>query len=258
MIGSHLLGRKPSPPDPRDYKMGDVVGDEYGSFINALMSLLRTLFDRFFGKDEPDPVEPPGPVQPGIDDPVRWTIVNQLDQEDTPHCVGFAGAHWESAEPVPFIVHNEEGHRLYYGCKVTDGETGEENGTWVRSLAQVLQTEGRIGPYYFADDTDGAKGLMEVRQWLREHGPVVFGTTWYYNMFDPDASGVVTAGDREVAGGHSFLCIGDEPANQELIFQNSWGSGWGDYGLFRMHYDLVKELIDDYGEAMGTTEFARA
>jgi hypothetical protein len=155
-------------------------------------------------------------------------------------------------------VNNEEGHSLYYQCKVGDNEPDEENGTWVRSLAEVLKGNGRIGPYYFADDSDPDKGLLEVRQWLREHGPVVFGTTWYYSMFEPDENAIVTAGDRDVAGGHAYLCIGDIPGLKLLAFQNSWGDGWGEKGCFYMPYSLARELIDDYGEAMGTTEVPRA
>ncbi len=260
-IGPHLLGRRPSPPDDRDYKMAAALPDT-GGFFTRLFYWLKKLLGLIWSPNDPvvDPDPPaPEPVpgeEPDLTQMISWLAGDVLNQADTPHCVGFAGAGFEGADPVQFPATNEEGHRLYYLCKEEDGEPHEENGTWVRSLAKSLQKEARIGPYYFADDSDGSKALEEVRLWLRVHGPVVFGTDWFDDMFRPNYQGYVfPTGDY--AGGHGYLCIGDDPMTETLLFQNSWDLDWGDGGFFRMLYDDVRYLLGREGEAMGTTEYPR-
>ena len=53
-IGPHLLGRKPSPPDDRDYKMADRLGSGR-NWIEQLIDWIVSLFK----SDPPSPTPPP-------------------------------------------------------------------------------------------------------------------------------------------------------------------------------------------------------
>lgn len=164
-MSEYGLGRKgKSPHDPRDFRMAAALpAPWYVRLVRWFLSLFS---------QTPDP--PPPPPPPGDEPYIRHTVA-QLDQEQTPHCVGFAGAHFEAADPIEDIVVNATGDANYYACKIIDGEPRAEDGTFVRSLAKVFRNQGHIGAYYFADSVDDILG------WLRQYGPVVIwaptGTT---------------------------------------------------------------------------------
>jgi hypothetical protein len=75
------------------------------------------------------------------------------------------------------------------------------------------------------------------------------GTTWYDGMFYPDSHGVIRPTGADV-GGHEYLCSGVSVTNRMLRFQNSWGSGWGDYGKFYMTFDDFASLLAAGGDAV--------
>lgn len=111
------LGRIPSIPDKRDYRMADY------------MSKLT---------------------------PHQWVDQRVLDQGSTPHCVGFSWAGWGISTPVVDTYANKDGNRIYYEAKVIDGEAGQENGSSVRSGAKAMQSDGRLKVYYFASSIQEA------------------------------------------------------------------------------------------------------
>ena len=118
------LGRKPSPPDSRDYKLRD--------YLTAFPD---------FAKDSK-----------------AWLVGPVRDQGDTPHCVGFSGIHWQNAEPVLNLLTERDGHDLYDRCKELDGD--DEDGSYVRTLARVLKNMGRLDSYAFGTLFDARKFLL--------------------------------------------------------------------------------------------------
>ena len=240
-IGSHLLGRKPSPLDPRDYKMVERL-QGYGRpwYVRLWYWVLSLVVA------EPPPPPPPGPAPDPFHNYVRHSAV-QLDQGDTPHCVGFASAHWEGADPVEGAVTNSTGHDIYYLCKIKDGETGAEDGTYVRTAAAVLKSLSRLDAYYFADN------ITQIRDWLRTFGSVIMGTDWLEDMFYPDNDGYVNV-SGSVAGGHSYIVLGDLTTEEAFLCQNSWGSEWGIGGRFKVKWNDMAQLLAAQGEACGAAE----
>lgn len=185
--------------------------------------------------DKPAPIPPPSSAPPTSPPPSPspstsrvWADPVVLDQGQTGHCVGFGGSGFLASDPVEDQgVDNAFGHALYYDCKVIDGEPKAEDGSTVHSLAKVLTQKGRLSKYAWAST------VAAMQQWVTTEGPVVMGTDWDNDMFDPDANGFVKPGGG-IAGGHCFLMVGYHADRDAFEFVNSWGTGWADGGHFFM------------------------
>ena len=114
----HGLGRLPSPPDSRDFRMADAMQQ--------------------------------------LPESKTWHSDRVLNQLETPHCVGFSWAGWGIASPIEDPWGDPMGHDIYRECKIVDGQPGEENGSTLRSGAKVMKKRGHIGTYFFADSIDEA------------------------------------------------------------------------------------------------------
>ena len=109
-LGPHLLGRVPSIPDERNYPMSAFLGDTPTKFdvlmaavdkshssvaVKALLDYLAPYLKALIPTPSPQPTPtptpvPPIPVPPGPAPAVtEWLDSEQLDQGQTPHCVGF-------------------------------------------------------------------------------------------------------------------------------------------------------------------------
>ena len=214
MKTEHGLGRRPSPPDSRDYLMADAVRELEKLYV---------------------------PRQPKV-----WHSDKVLDQGRTPHCVGFAWAGWGISAPVEDPWCDLTGHDIYRACKVLDGEPGAENGSTVRSGAKVLEKRGRVGTYFFAKSVD------EALDYLARFGPVVFGSVWTESMFRPSFFGKVIRPMGKVVGGHAWLAIGVDATY--VTIRSSWGTGWGKDGDARISIADLKAIWKQGGEACAATE----
>lgn len=164
------------------------------------------------------------------------------------NCVGFSGASWGINLPVNTLFTNEDGHRMYYECKIIEGEPEQENGAYVRSIAKVLKNNGRLEAYAFAPD------MATIRWWLLNKGPVIAGTIWTQSMFTPDENNIITI-DQNVVGGHAFV-INEVREDGYFGIQNSWGKDWGDNGKAYIHYLDFEKIFKYGGEAMAAVELA--
>jgi hypothetical protein len=271
--GPHLLGRQPSPPDDRDFPLGAFL--ENDDPLDAALAVLQASHAAKATKTwaavaterikamspspppTPDPTpnptpnptpDPPPPAPSPSGGAVSWTDVRgTLDQGQTPHCVGFGWAQWGNTDPVEDNFANADGDAIYAECKIIDGEPGQQNGSNVRSGAKAMKNRSRLNTYAFASSID------EATKWVLAHGPVVMGTDWTNDMFNPDGNHFVkpTGG---VAGGHCYLLVGYDPGAKVLEFQNSWGSSWGKSGRFYMHQADAEKLFTSQGEACAAVE----
>jgi hypothetical protein len=260
-VGPHLLGRIPSDEDDRDYKMrtlldADSRPTELDLALDALLASHSSksvkrwaqLVTARLQPVSPDPIPPIPPIPSPDPSPTEnpWTTQVQLDQGETGHCVGFGWAQWGDTTPINDSYVDDDGHAIYYECKVIDGETGQENGSQVRSGAKAMKNRGRIDAYVFAENMD------DIEEWVKTKGPVVVGTDWTNDMFEPDEKGFVrpTGG---FAGGHCYLLVGwDDKDN--LTFHNSWGISWGLNGFFYMKAADFATLLASEGEACAGLE----
>lgn len=271
-LGPHLLGRIPSTPDARDYKMSRFLSED--ALVAALKGVAASHWESRAIKrwaelvtarlvaltpaptPTPDPIPIPVPVPtpeptptPVPESLVEWACLINLDQGQTSHCVGDGWADWHNSDPVAGGYTQADADSIYYEAKAIDGEPGQEDGSQVRSGAKAMQNRGRLSAYAFASS------LADVRAWLRTKGPVVFGTNWTTDMFTPDGNGYI-APTGQVEGGHCFLALADIPEEDAIMFLNSWGTEWGLSGYFKMKTADVATLLGQEGEACAAVELA--
>lgn len=221
-MAEHGMGRNPSPYDARNWPV----------------SRLRALIDE------------------GIAVPMSWSDPVLLNQGQTNHCVGYAGAGFlataQAAAPENPSVTNADGERIYYACKVRDTQPRQENGTSIWQLAHELKGEGIIDAYAFG-------GFSESKEWVQDHGPVVIGTNWYTGMDHSDTAGMIHRSGT-VRGGHATLWRAtDSIAVDTETLRNSWGTwgfrGSGDAGISAT--DLAQLIDNENGDAMCAVKFVQ-
>jgi hypothetical protein len=253
-LGRHLLGRIYE-PDPRDWSLSRLMEVAEPPAATLQMTVEQILGETTYFSNWPDYLvfwrwlkkqKKPEPTPTGDTTP-GWELKLQLDQGQTGHCVGFGWSGWVDAMPVEGTYQNADGHALYYECKVIDGEPLAENGSYVRSGALALRNRGRLSAFGFATTTD------EIDDWINNHGPVVVGTSWTDDMFNPDAQGFVKPTGAD-AGGHCYVMIEKIDSEDAYVFQNSWSAGWGQNGRFKMKRSDFGSLLSDFGEACCAAE----
>lgn len=176
------------------------------------------------------------------------------DQDRFPQCVGFAWAHYIEDGPV---THKGEAPIispavLYDWAQKNDEWPGTNYpGTSVRAGAKAAQAFDFISGYEWAWDLD------TVVKALLTKGPVVVGTNWYGEMFNPNSAGVIKIGG-DVEGGHAYLLNGVNTVGKTIRIKNSWGRFWGRGGHATISFKDMERLIGEYGEACIATEIKKA
>jgi len=161
------------------------------------------------------------------------------DQQQTPHCVGFAWSHWLANVPIAQWL---DPHGLYRLAEHLDEWPGEQDqGTSVRAAAKVLAQIGLIAEYRWTWNLD------DTLNTLLELGPVVLGLNWYAGMEKPDREGIVRAAGR-LLGGHAFLANGADRRRGLVRCKNSWGKTWGRRGRFWIPFADLARLMAEQGE----------
>lgn len=165
------------------------------------------------------------------------------DQGSTPHCVGFAWAHWQACPPRPAYL---DGHGIYSLCLFVDEWPGErDQGTSVRAAAKIYQRVGMLREYRWAKSQ---KALLYT---LLEVGPVVAGTNWCEGMDTPDDDGLLHVAGGDL-GGHAYLVDGVNLDAGLARVKCAWwedGRPWGDNGRAWISLKELWQLIDADGEA---------
>lgn len=77
--------------------------------------------------------------------------------------------------------------------------------------------------------------VTDRKQALVEHGPMVAGMAVYSDFFGYK-TGVYRRKSNELRGYHAISVIGYDDAEKCWICKNSWGTGWGDGGFFKIGY----------------------
>lgn len=181
-----------------------------------------------------------------------------LDQGDTGTCVGHGWRGWLDGAPLmtksgpnPFDLYRA--FVLQDEWDDNDNEATASNdelqaGTSVRAGAKVLQEQGRIKNYLWAQNAE------DVRAWhLAGFGTVVLGITWREGMFEPDRDSYLS-NTGPIAGGHCVKTTGWSDDHNAVRIQNSWGRMWGESGRAWIRRDDLDALILEDGEACAAVE----
>ncbi len=89
-----------------------------------------------------------------------------------------------------------------------------------------------------------------MKEWLSTKGSLT-GCFIVYQDFFAYSSGVYRHVSGEAAGGHCVEIIGYNDEEAAWICKNSWGSGWGDGGFFKMAYGECQ--IETWAGPFGVT-----
>lgn len=135
-------------------------------------------------------------------------------------------------------------HDIYALATTLDPFTGawppDDTGSSGLAAAKASQRLGFGGEYRWI--FNGAQG---VRQQVQLGRIVAVGTRWDWNMFNPDANGIVEPGGGE-AGGHEWAVRGDDVDRDLALARCWWGPGFRDFWIRWSHLD---ELLADNGDA---------
>lgn len=148
--------------------------------------------------------------------------------------------------------------RLYHEETAADEFAAEwppdDTGSSGLGIARALKARGLVGSYVHATTADDLVSLLQA-------GPVLLGVPWFEDWFRPNADGFVDSGKwaiSKLAGGHEILAIGVDEVAQDaaghvipektvIRLRNSWSTGWGLAGEFRMRlstYVALRPHID--------------
>jgi hypothetical protein len=76
--------------------------------------------------------------------------------------------------------------------------------------------------------------------------PVIVGTTWYEDMFNPSKGYLNVSG--AVAGGHEYLVLGANLRGRYVTMLNSWSKAWGVNGRARIRFADFQRLLNEDGD----------
>lgn len=171
-----------------------------------------------------------------------WRCPDVLDQGSEGACVGFAWAHEAGAYPKRWATSNEVAFDVYRRARQLDIWEGEDyDGTSVLAGAKSAVERGWLKEYRWAFSLD------DLLTAVSRTGPVVMGTWWWSEMWEPDERGFIEPRGQRI-GGHAYIINSVSVRRRDVGGVNSWGLGWGDKGRFRMTWDAVEALLHDEGE----------
>jgi len=78
----------------------------------------------------------------------------------------------------------------------------------------------------------------DMKNWMSAKGPLATCFT-VYDDFYAYSNGIYSHVRGNVVGGHCVSVVGYNDTDQYWICKNSWGTGWGESGFFRIAYGQV-------------------
>ena len=119
------------------------------------------------------------------------------------------------------------------------------NGNCNNSCQNWGDSTYKIGSWSYVS-SGSSPTVSTLRNAVYENGPVVVVFDVYSDFYSY-RSGVYSYTSGIYEGGHAVLVVGWNDTDNAFIVKNSWGTGWGESGYFRIAYS----------ELTGTTRLAR-
>jgi len=178
-----------------------------------------------------------------------WNVGEVLNQHTTSACVGFSWGQFLQSEPVQTVPAKDMfGYcfDLYREAQRIDQWPGEEPqyyGTSIEAGWGILKNRGLV-----KDCLAWGTSIEQIAKYVLERGCVNAGTPWYegMNTISPQGFCSITGASQ---GGHAWLIYGVSTFKGQEYFMgvNSWGSGWGLNGRFKITFDDMKKLLREGG-----------
>lgn len=180
-----------------------------------------------------------------------------LDQGQLGCCTGNAGVgvlgsgiFW-STGPVLSALNATDGLAdeayavdVYSAATLIDPYSGSypptDTGSDGLSVAKVLQKRGLISGYEHATSLEATLTALSKQ-------PVMVGTVWKGDMFNPSSDGRIKI-TGNVEGGHEYELDELDVENKVVWMANSWTEQWGITGRAYLTWDDLGSLLDDSGD----------
>lgn len=118
----------------------------------------------------------------------------------------------------------------------------DDTGSSGNAVGKLFKQLGLIKGWQHALSLEAALTELSER-------PVITGVPWYSSFDAPDGNGYIkkTASAR-VKGGHEFVVDEINVGNEWVGCTNSWGTGFGLKGRFKMTFKLWDQLLKERGD----------
>jgi len=113
----------------------------------------------------------------------------------------------------------------------------EENGSCSAAAAGWERTAHKIAGWGMVWPS-----LGRIKAALAHYGPLPTSMQ-VYSDFLSYKSGVYSRVGGKRVGAHAVLLVGYNDAEEYFIVKNSWGTGWGEDGFFRIDYSQMHSLV---------------
>ncbi len=179
-----------------------------------------------------------------------------LDQGHLGSCTGNAGAKCLSYQPfwaesvVKAVLGSDAQADEEYAVGVYSAATHlddvagayppQDTGSDGLSVAKVLLKRKLISGYQHAFSLEALLSALAKQ-------PVIVGTEWRQDMFNPAADGRLSITGR-VAGGHEYCLDELDVEHRRVWLQNSWGDSWGHTGRAYVTWDDMRTLLSHQGD----------
>lgn len=146
---------------------------------------------------------------------------------------------------VPETVWPYDGREAPHGVFLPGFNTEKSLGKDADGNIDALAKEWRLKTYHSLSENVSMDPAAEstMRAVLQSGYPFVFGievfASWFQNGTPSALIPMPNTGERGI-GGHAMLCVGYCDPDKTWIVRNSWGTGVGALGYFRVHYAYMK------------------
>lgn len=108
------------------------------------------------------------------------------------------------------------------------------NGNCSSACANWQASASKISDYKVINTSD----VNTVKNAIATYGPLTAGMDVYSDFFSY-LSGVYSYVTGTYQGGHAIQLVGYDDSTQSFILKNSWGTGWGEAGFFKVAYSQL-------------------